>query len=87
MKRFRRPKAFWPKIAGFQIPSSWFQSFNPAMILVLTPVLNATGVIVHTNLGRAPLSDAAMAAVQSAAGYVDVELDLTTGRRGPRIRV
>ncbi|GAA0350303.1 L-seryl-tRNA(Sec) selenium transferase [Micropruina glycogenica] len=50
----------------------------------LTPVLNATGVIVHTNLGRAPLSDAAMAAVQSAAGYVDVELDLTTGRRGPR---
>ncbi|WP_298129122.1 L-seryl-tRNA(Sec) selenium transferase [Micropruina sp.] len=50
----------------------------------LTPVLNATGVIVHTNLGRAPLSDAAQAAVQAAAGYVDVELDLATGRRSAR---
>ncbi len=50
----------------------------------LTPVLNATGVIVHTNLGRAPLSDAAREAVQTAAGYVDVELDLHTGRRSKR---
>ena len=50
----------------------------------LTPVLNATGVVVHTNLGRAPLSDAARAAVQTAAGYVDVELDLRTGRRSKR---
>lgn len=47
----------------------------------LTPVLNATGVIVHTNLGRAPLSEAARAALQAAAGYVDVELDLDTGLR------
>lgn len=50
----------------------------------LRPVLNATGVVVHTNLGRAPLSTAAMAAVHDAAGYVDVELDLATGTRSKR---
>ncbi|WP_290657538.1 L-seryl-tRNA(Sec) selenium transferase [Kocuria sp.] len=50
----------------------------------LTPVLNATGVVVHTNLGRAPLSDAARQALQDASGYVDVELDLTTGQRSDR---
>jgi L-seryl-tRNA(Ser) seleniumtransferase len=50
----------------------------------LRPVLNATGVLVHTNLGRAPLSAAAVAAVTAAAGTTDVELDLGTGRRGPR---
>lgn len=50
----------------------------------LTPVLNATGVVVHTNLGRAPLSAAAVEAVVDAAGYCDVELDLGTGERGPR---
>ncbi|AGF72075.1 L-seryl-tRNA(Sec) selenium transferase [Corynebacterium halotolerans] len=47
----------------------------------LTPVLNATGVIVHTNLGRAPLSAPAREALTAAAGYVDVELDLATGLR------
>ena len=50
----------------------------------LREVLNATGVVVHTNLGRAPLSAAAVEAVVTAAGATDVELDLTTGRRGPR---
>jgi L-seryl-tRNA(Ser) seleniumtransferase len=50
----------------------------------LHEVLNATGVVVHTNLGRAPLSRAAVDAVVSAAGTTDVELDLGTGRRGPR---
>ncbi|MGG5258924.1 L-seryl-tRNA(Sec) selenium transferase [Phycicoccus avicenniae] len=49
-----------------------------------SPVLNATGVVVHTNLGRAPLSAAAVAALVGAAGHTDVELDLTTGRRGRR---
>lgn len=49
-------------------------------------VLNATGVVVHTNLGRAPLSDAAIRAVVDAAGYTDVEFDLGTGRRAPRGR-
>jgi L-seryl-tRNA(Ser) seleniumtransferase len=56
----------------------------PAVPATLRPVLNATGVLVHTNLGRAPLSIAARAAVLAAAGTTDVELDLATGRRGPR---
>ncbi|WP_433558248.1 L-seryl-tRNA(Sec) selenium transferase [Pseudonocardia xinjiangensis] len=50
----------------------------------LRPVLNATGVLLHTNLGRAPLSAAARAALDLAAGTCDVELDLGTGGRGPR---
>lgn len=50
----------------------------------LRPVLNATGVVIHTNLGRAPLSRAAVDALQIAAGYVDVELDLATGIRSKR---
>ncbi|TJY71365.1 L-seryl-tRNA(Sec) selenium transferase [Arthrobacter sp. CAU 1506] len=50
----------------------------------LRPVLNATGVIVHTNLGRAPLSGSAREALLDAAGYVDVEMDLPTGARSRR---
>jgi L-seryl-tRNA(Ser) seleniumtransferase len=56
----------------------------PGSASSLRPVLNATGVLVHTNLGRAPLSAAAVEAVTAAAGTTDVELDLATGRRGPR---
>ncbi len=49
------------------------------------PVINATGVIVHTNLGRAPLSDRAIAALAGAAGaYSDLEYDVAGGRRGSR---
>jgi L-seryl-tRNA(Ser) seleniumtransferase len=51
----------------------------------LRRVLNATGVIVHTNLGRAPLADAAADAVTTAArGYMNLELDLASGRRHGR---
>jgi L-seryl-tRNA(Ser) seleniumtransferase len=52
----------------------------------LHPVLNATGVVVHTNLGRAPLSGAALDAVVAAGGVTDVEFDLDTGRRARRGR-
>lgn len=52
----------------------------------LRPVLNATGVVVHTNLGRAPLSPAALDAVVAAGGATDVEFDLATGRRARRGR-
>ncbi len=49
------------------------------------PVINATGVILHTNLGRAPLSRESMEAVHRAAGsYSDLELDLESGKRGGR---
>lgn len=47
-------------------------------------VINATGVLLHTNLGRAPLSEAARAAVDDAARYCSVEYDLESGMRGGR---
>jgi len=50
----------------------------------LRRVLNATGVILHTNLGRAPLSESAIAAMRDAAGSVSVEYDLAAGKRGER---
>ncbi|WP_314037104.1 L-seryl-tRNA(Sec) selenium transferase [Dietzia sp. CH92] len=58
----------------------------PTAAVTLTRVLNASGVLLHTNLGRAPLSEAAVRALAEAAGTNDVELDLATGRRGKRGR-
>ena len=52
----------------------------------LQPVINATGVVLHTNLGRAPLAAAALAAIHaSAAGYSTLEYDLASGQRGSRV--
>jgi len=52
----------------------------------LEPVINATGVILHTNLGRAPLSRAALAAaVRVSSGYSNLEYDLERGQRGSRL--
>ncbi len=50
----------------------------------LRNVINATGVVIHTNLGRAPLSTDAIQAIQNAAGYCTLEYDLATGSRGKR---
>jgi len=50
----------------------------------LRKVINATGVVIHTNLGRAPLSKDAIEAVVEAAGYCTLEYDLETGKRGRR---
>jgi L-seryl-tRNA(Ser) seleniumtransferase len=52
----------------------------------LQPVINATGVILHTNLGRAPLSDASIRAMDAVArGYSTLEFDLGSGKRGSRL--
>ena len=58
----------------------------PAYATSLRRVINATGVIIHTNLGRAPLSPAARDALGVAAGATDVEFDLATGQRARRGR-
>ena len=48
-------------------------------------IINATGVVIHTNLGRSPLSEESIESVKQAAiGYSDLELDLSSGRRGSR---
>jgi L-seryl-tRNA(Ser) seleniumtransferase len=58
----------------------------PRRATTLRPLINATGVVVHTNIGRAPLSQAAVGAMAAAAGYVDVEFDTETGARARRGR-
>jgi L-seryl-tRNA(Ser) seleniumtransferase len=58
----------------------------PPTATSLRPVINATGVVIHTNLGRAPLSSAAVEAMVRAAGYIDVEYDVVTGARARRGR-
>ncbi|HJP61083.1 MAG TPA: L-seryl-tRNA(Sec) selenium transferase [Gemmatimonadaceae bacterium] len=51
----------------------------------LRPVINATGVVIHTNLGRAPLADVAIRAIEEVArGFSNLEYDLTSGKRGSR---
>ncbi|MCU1573758.1 MAG: hypothetical protein JWO93_1840 [Micrococcaceae bacterium] len=67
-----------------QVESALLAAVAARTATTLHPVLNATGVVIHTNLGRAPLSAGAVAALVTASGYVDVELDLETGSRSRR---
>ena len=73
------------EIAAADVPDHAVASL-PTSASRLAPVINATGVVLHTNLGRAPLSLAAVEALTAAAGYVDVEYDVTTGERSRRGR-
>ncbi|WP_018505270.1 L-seryl-tRNA(Sec) selenium transferase [Parafrankia discariae] len=79
---------------GGPVPGGSASGVAPTAVLVAParqaggprPVINATGVLLHDGLGRAPLSTAARAALDAAAGTCDVEVDLATGRRGRRGR-
>ena len=70
-------------------PSDWARAVTTALLRrarpSLRPVINATGVVLHTNLGRAPLADVAREAIVSIAeGYSNLEYDLDRGERGSR---
>ncbi|MFD4673343.1 L-seryl-tRNA(Sec) selenium transferase [Lentzea sp. NPDC058450] len=70
-------------VSGAEVPGAVLAALER---LGAQPVLNATGVLIHTNLGRAPLPAPARAALLAASGWTDVEFDLATGRRAPRGR-
>ena len=72
------------EIAPAEVADAVVAAVSTRAATSLRPVLNATGVVVHTNLGRAPLARAARDALIAASGYVDVELDLATGARSKR---
>ncbi len=69
--------------------AAWIERVVPGRLAAvaaasLQPVINATGVILHTNLGRAPLAQAAVERVAALAGYTNLEYDLDSGARGRR---
>ncbi|MGD0764827.1 MAG: L-seryl-tRNA(Sec) selenium transferase [Dehalococcoidia bacterium] len=67
------------------IVSSLLERVAAAAAPTLRPVINATGIIIHTNLGRAPLSDDAIAAMEAAGrGYSNLEFDLDQSERNSR---
>ena len=74
---------------GAGIPDNWAEAIRERVdrrtAPSLHPMLNATGVVLHTNIGRAPLAASALAAIAAVArGYSTLELDATTGSRGNR---
>ena len=67
------------------IPVAVERQLRQSLTYSLRPVINATGVILHTNLGRAPLAVAALAHIrETSTGYSNLEFDLETGERGKR---
>ncbi|HEY1263487.1 MAG TPA: L-seryl-tRNA(Sec) selenium transferase [Terriglobales bacterium] len=66
------------------IPQAVEQQLRKSLSYSLRSVINATGVILHTNLGRAPLASSVLAHMKEIAGYSNLEIDLTSGERGKR---
>jgi L-seryl-tRNA(Ser) seleniumtransferase len=69
-----------PELLAAQVAVALSQADDP----IPTPIINATGVIINTNLGRAPLSNVAREAMHAASGYAALEYDLDAGARGSR---
>jgi len=73
------------QIAVANLPHAVERHLHSAMELSLRPVINATGVILHTNLGRAPLAESAITRIAEVAGrYSNLEFEIETGERGKR---
>ena len=73
------------ELAVAHLPQAVEQHLSRAMEFSLKPVINATGVILHTNLGRAPLAESAIRRIaEVAGGYSNLEFDIAAGERGKR---
>ena len=73
------------ELAVSALPEAVERFVRRAMRVSLRPVINATGVILHTNLGRAPIANAAIEHIREVApGYSNLEFDLESGERGKR---
>ena len=73
------------ELAVKHLPQAVEQHLSRAMKFSLKPVINATGVILHTNLGRAPLAESAIKRISEVAGrYSNLEFDIAAGERGKR---
>jgi len=72
-------------LATSSLPQAIGRHLSSAMEISLRPVINASGVILHTNLGRAPLAEAALKRINEVAGrYSNLEFDIAAGERGKR---
>jgi L-seryl-tRNA(Ser) seleniumtransferase len=73
------------ELAVENLPQAIARHLSSAMEFSLRPVINATGVILHTNLGRAPLAESAIRRIAEVAGrYSNLEFDIAAGERGKR---
>ena len=73
------------ELAVSNVPQAVARHLSRAMEFSLKPVINATGVVLHTNLGRAPLAKAALKRINEVAGrYSNLEFDIAAGERGKR---